>query len=570
MMELVPRHIIGDLDLTDWPFAVIQGASDYGAPLNVAQVIDSMLQDGEIVSSTRSGNRVMSHSVFVEEADMDALAAAEATLIAECDKPSNTWVIDPGDGYGEPTQFDIFRVQVTYVHDDDWEWAGYRRYDLSIPALPFGGAVDEITVTGVTSAVAGDTVINDCSAATNWQEWAVYGSTTPTTPTVSSGNLVIAANVPSGGGAIPYTLAYTPASPVSMSGTPFFYADWKVTGVATTKTPRAWADNVELIHVATIAVAGTAYRRSFFSCPDSSVAAFRIQAPVVSVLGTSYFGDFYLDQIVKTGQAPSTSTLRQKVTTVPVLGSARTPGRLTVAHETSALGYTVVHSYPDLGDGYLPSLRRYLTASGSVTADTALVSGARNAWSGSTFTVPMSTLRKGPYLLWAWTRSTAGTGERTLTAAGMSTKVNFATLNVWQPAVIGVLEIENHPSSTAFTQVVTLSDGTNVEIDEGWLSYIGDDAALTRLNLGTSSPTTAGSSNRLWLETPSAERPYPALWRGTVADQSDAKNAPSDAWGDHQFVPDSATIFTVTTNALDALLTFTHRPRFHTHARKLG
>lgn len=569
MMELVPRHIIGELDLTDWPFAIIQGASDYGAPTNVAEVIDSMLQDGEVISSTRTSNRLMRHSVFIEESDMDALAAAEATLVLECDKQRNTWVIDPGDGFGEPTQFDIFRVQVTYVHDDDWEWAGYRRYDLSIPTLPFGGAVDEITVQGVTSAVAGDTVINDCSSATNWQEWAVYGSTTPTTPTVSSGNLVIDADVPSGGGGVPHSLVYTPASAVSMSGTPFFYCDWKVVGVTTTSHPRAWADDVEQLHVATISVPGGDYRRSFFQCPDASVVAFRVQAPVVAASGTSLFGDFYLDQIVKTGQAPSTSTLRQKVTTVPVLGSARTPGRLTLAHETSALGYTVVHSYPDLGDGYLPSLRRYLSASGTVTADATRVSGARNAWSGTTFTVPMSTLRKGPYLLWAWARSTSGTGERTLTAAGMSTKVNFATVNVWQPVVVGVVEVEDHPSSTAFTQVITLSDGSNVEIDEGWLSYIGDDAALTRLDLGTASPSTAGSSNRLWLETPSIERPYPALWRGTLADQSDAKNAPSDAWGDHQFVPTSATIFTVTANALDALLTFTHRPRFHTHARNL-
>jgi hypothetical protein len=168
-------------------------------------------------------------------------------------------------------------------------------------------------------------------------------------------------------------------------------------------------------------------------------------------------------------------------------------------------------------------------------------------------------------------RRTTGTGSITLN----KTPVDFPTVNAWQTVPLGITEIGDHLGNTAFSQTITLASATStssVEIDEAWFFYVGDDAALTRIQLGSGTPTAGGDSNRLFLKTPSTSRPYPSMWRGTLADESDSVNAvtTADAWGDHQCAPDSLTVFTVTTNALDAQVSVTHRPRWHTHAGSIS
>ncbi len=80
-MSLVPRFVLGDLDLTSYPFAVIFG-SDFGAPENVYEVLDWLLYDGEAVTSDRTSNRELTVPLWIEGDDLSELAAHEARLVA--------------------------------------------------------------------------------------------------------------------------------------------------------------------------------------------------------------------------------------------------------------------------------------------------------------------------------------------------------------------------------------------------------------------------------------------------------------------------------------------------------
>lgn len=144
-MSLAPEWRIGDLVLTEAPFMVRFG-TDYGTPENVTELLLSML-DGDIEVSPRTGNRTLSLPVLIEDADLAALADAEALLLAECDKARNEVYVDPGDGFAEPLIFDVFRGQVTFERDDNFEVAGARQYTVTFRALPFARSVDEITLT---------------------------------------------------------------------------------------------------------------------------------------------------------------------------------------------------------------------------------------------------------------------------------------------------------------------------------------------------------------------------------------------------------------------------------------
>lgn len=547
-----------------------------GSPQPVNEAIQTLLQDGSKVITTGYDNREVSLTVVVSGSDMDALASGESALFLECSKP-NTLTYTPADGYGAATLFEVWTSSLEPVTDDLLEVTQLQRaYKLTLICAPFGGSDIEITTVGVTSSATPSTVvINDASSVTGWTAMSYDGDETPYPATAGSGQYVGAVqgdlNLFSEGGgrySASGSLIYTPASAVDMSSTTFLQVDWATSSYArTTDVPRAFADGVELSMVASSTVPNTPYTRSTFVCSDASVAEFRIKAPhsYETPDGSSGLlaGDLLVDQLIRTNQAPSSGTLRQKVSRVAIKGSARTQGSLKIEHPSSALGYTMIHTCPDLGDGYTPDLSRWATGAG--TADSSLISGSVRTYDGTTYVAPLRMLRPGPYVLVARVRASTN-GDYVLNGAHVS--ITDAT---WRIETLTVMEIADHIAGTAFSQTILLDQTAGpagAEVDEAWLFYIGDDAALTRVDLGTGAPSATGSSNRLFIDTATTSRPYPGLWRGTLADKSDARSAVTDSvsWGDHMFAPPSATIFTVTSNALDAQVSLTHRPRWHTHA----
>lgn len=165
-MSLIPRFIYGELDLTEAPCAIEFG-SDFGNPENVVEVVQTLLQDGEVLDSSRRTNRTLTLTVLIEGADLLEVAQAEARLIAEADKVRNTLALEPGDGIAPTTVFDTFRAQPRWERDDNMEQQGFRRFVLEIPALPHPRSVNLTTeiAEGIPSV---GTTINAADSLTGW------------------------------------------------------------------------------------------------------------------------------------------------------------------------------------------------------------------------------------------------------------------------------------------------------------------------------------------------------------------------------------------------------------------
>jgi hypothetical protein len=586
-VSIIPRFVLGSLDLTEPPFMVGFG-SDVGRPENVAEVIDSMLQDGELVSSTRSSNRTMTLNVYIDESDMLTLAQAEAALIAECDKQRNTFAIDPGDGFGPVTVFDTYRVQPTFVRDDETEAEGLRHYTLSIPAAPFGRSVEEVVTAAVGSGEAPPppttAVIDAASSTTNWH--ADGGTLSGSGGTVAVG--------PNSWPKIYYQ------GTVDMTSTPYLIVDWKVETSVGPKYVRSFSMQYidaagasrSLTPIAKGVAAIAGYTRSYYWLPPGVVTKFFFDATAIrpnAGAPDTWATDVTvrIDSLTRTDQPPWVGTARQGARTLQVEGSARTQGALAIEHETSALGRVLAYTWPDDGSGYLPPLVSRWVSGTAATIDTSLVSGGyRNIDTAQTFDIPAAQVPEGSYLLLARVRSdTASTQSITYTAQGRmgSTAIGplvsgagpvvFGSTGAWQIVVLGrvTLPTVDMSAATSGTVRVTLAAtdaaASNIDLDEAWLfnTTVG---ALTVVDCKTGTPGAGGPSNRLWIETATVDRPLPTLLRGYAADQSDAFYVGADAaaWGMHDFTPPTMNVFTVTTNALDAAVTLRHYPRWWTHA----
>lgn len=577
-MSLAPEWRIGDLSLTEYPYSIRFG-SDHGSPENVVEVLQSLLQDGDIELSSRSGNRTLSLPVLLEGADLAAVADAEAALVAECDQDQNELYCDPGDGFGAPFVFTVFRGQLTFTRDDAAETAGLRSYTLTFRALPFPRSDAEVTAEALAASGTTTTVINDGSTTTNW---------TSTSGTVTSASGKVKTTAP---GTLSgyHDLTYTAA--VSMAGFPYMYVDWTADSTIPASF-KAYADGVALTRIALVPLPAAGWYRHYFECPDTSVAAFKFEA-YIGVLVTSLTTPvFQVDQVVKTDVAPSLGSTRQLLRTVGVAGAVRTQARLAVEHATSALGDVMVYTFPDDGRGYVPALRNYLTTH-SPTTDASMVSGGLYTLSAiANYDIPQATLPPGIYQVIARMRKTGGTASQTIRATA-SALVNSAVLeqtadiqvalttytmtSTWTNYLVGTFQLPtvdvDSPTASALTRLtITDTDLTDdIDVDDVWAFNLTT-GNLTMVKCGTAAPSAGGSSNRLFLLPPTVDSRRPRVLVGYAEDGSDAHYPVTNAtheltsWMDHEFVPPSMSVFTVCSNALDASATLSHFPRWHSHA----
>lgn len=146
----------GSLTLTDYPYSIEFDKTDLGSPKTVVEVVESLLIDGDVEVSSRAGNRTLSCSVLVEGADFDELAENVEALAIEADVATNTFTVDPGDGFGAATRFETFRAEELPVdRSEAMEGSRLRRCQLTIRALPFGLSVNDVTETPVGTSIGG-------------------------------------------------------------------------------------------------------------------------------------------------------------------------------------------------------------------------------------------------------------------------------------------------------------------------------------------------------------------------------------------------------------------------------
>lgn len=610
-MTFAPRFVYGDLDLTDAPFMVEFGL-DLGNAQAVTAVIDSLLTDGELISSERDSNREISLTVLVEGADLAELADAEALLVAEARKQRNKLTVEPGDDLGPATVFDTFRAQVEWQRDDDFERSNLRRFVLTIPALPFSRSAEPIVDDADTPPSDGGTLLNNCESTTGWSQWR--------SPFVGSGvgteYAVDSTVFTEGAGSIRtkpwYQYNYT-------SSVTYGFAD-RITGMSwSTGTGGYLAISIkgsqnDVVFTGDVAGATGLYMTTaelgeqavdFIATGRDANGFVRYVWPVDAGLTVTGLR-FYLFQETNGAQArvyyddirllDSATTDKQIVKQLTVQGSARTTGSLLVAAPADevALGRVLAITAPTdaIPAGYTPDGRRWIVQ-GTTTADAdapsgSYLSGVSSSFSSAAgtpiFEPPASLFTPGPYVA-----VISGEPQTTTPTVGVQARLRVAgtdsgELSTAQQTLAGVTtgQYGFFPVGTVFLpptpvlnpdadmKVRLLFAATNFRLDNVFLIpawQVGGrsvaDFSIIDCGSGTVSPSAA--SSHLWIDSPSANQPQGGYWRGPDATKVLARSAWPDADkpGLHAFEPGSITVFVVSTDAQGPRVELTYYPAWH-------
>lgn len=610
------RLTYGELDLCDYPFALEFGA-DFGAPQNLTEALAFLLQDGEIELSDRASNRTIEFALLVEGTDQLALAEAEAALIAESEKPMNTLVMDPGDGYGAKSLYETFRGQVAFARDDNFELAGYRRYSVTMRAYPFVKSADEVVAVAEKSGTTVDpptvteVTVFDGNSTSGWTgtyqhlngSLAVVDSGNPTF-TAPGGSLNAAAAASSPGLMFNTRIGIVANLAADVSTTKQLVVRWAWDQSAPGGPTATWrsVDFTCLVNEGTgsqqqlVRVEGTVspprsqYAEIVFTIPASLNALSSVRLTLslngqVSANG-GQVDSLFIDSITRSNANLASGTPRQLIRSIDVKGSARTQGRIAIEHQTSALGDVLAYFCPDDGSDYAPPLRRWKTAGGSPVSASTNVSAVRENLVGNVFVadVPAQRVPRGRYLLVARVG-----GATTAARVSWDCRTMFGATDVgplvsnardvnlsggYQMVPLGRVQLptrdldDETPALVRIRLAATVTTGTECFLDEAWIFNLST-GRLLQIPCGSGTPAVGGPANRCWIDPPTVSRPRPTVRIGTMVNRADARYAMdsvSSGWQFPEFKPPTTRVFTVTTDALDAAVTLTHAPRWHTHA----
>lgn len=572
-----------ELAANGYRYEALGDDTDWGNPVPVDEKVISWLQDGALIQRKSYDNRQMNIRVRIIGEDSDKLAIGESAFQLEVGKPNLlTWT--PPDGQGEPCVFSVVmsNIDQSFTDLDEVREQPSYTYGLKIEAEPF---VRSSTLTTVSlPAPTGTqviTLVDDCTSFTNWAaaQGGVPGGTATNASGTSGGGVFSRSSgisAPPGAtwhmlltrSSLSASLATTPYVRIIASttlittygGHPTFSLNGVDAPVAVQEGSAYWFDTTGLgigTTLTSVAVRSTWGNLSAWSSTPTSIAIYDISRS--NVLGTQ-------------------STGRQLSRTLPVAGSARSQGSLEVADASDALGETLVYTTPAVAGLATPSLRQYLSLSGTITPDVTTVSGFYSDMSTAhQFDVPVTALESGGHALLA--RIKGDTGEQTLLGRARSVQgpteldetsssatATFAS-GVWQIVEFGVFSLPTRKMGTdGIVRIVIDAIDSSWLLDEAWLFNL-DTGRLTWVQAGVGTPAAGGPSNRVWLDAPTLASPAPAVYLGSDSDRSNSFHAASEmlSFGDHEFVPPSMVITTITTDSTAADLDFAHFAAFHTH-----
>jgi hypothetical protein len=541
---LVPRIYFGELDLTDYPYS-IEFNYDLGAGGLTYETLVSLLLDGEIVSATRVSNRELSFRVLVEGADLAEIATNTAALSAECDKAYNTLAVDPGDGFAAITVFETFRAQLTPERSEDHEAAGFRLFELTMPAAPHSRSLELTTQAALPTAA--DVVIDSGDSLTGW-------SAESGTLAISSGAVVNTRPRTTWG-------AMRRAGAIDMDGMPYLRITW--TQSVPSYIDLKAGDSLALWKEAFREVVGGQNRSYFYVNGDVRATGFRMGSLQGLTSGTMTFS---IHEVARVATLPDSSTAgHQQMLILPAGGAARTQGELTVETETNGLGEVALYTRR-AGDAYTPTIRRWLISSDTVLVDPA---GYYQTIAGpSIFDVPVSTLPPGGYTVYArmaclttdevdivWNAQTYVGSSTVGDYQGDTTRIAFEA-NVWRwvplglatlpPALVGPagkirVGIQRSAAPPNDTKSVYLYD----------VALFHDDGDLTIVDCGSGTSATGGASRRMRVLPPSSTSPGGGtIEKGHSSDWSDAVGGGSAASAraarGHVIHPEGTSVFVFT------------------------
>lgn len=563
---LVPEFTLGSLALTSAPFSIEFGA-DLGGPETSYQTLISFLMDGEDVAADRVSNREISLTILVEGNSMQALAEAEALLVAEIMKPRNALSVDPGDGVGAVTVFDTFRGSLRFDREDEWEQHFTRRYTLTLPALPYPRSATT-EVLGVGAAENTQSVVPVDSVTSN-DGWIDVNQNVPATYDAATGAVYAETG---DGTTLNRALRYTkPTGSGDVYTThPYLKVRYRLSGAIPAGFSLDLSTGERLTPVAYGGQEGDGFGTAFFRV-DKAVdwiqfgAGFR---PPPSEMPRLWVSDLARVNILTAG-GPFARTLG-----LTAGGTVRTQGSLRLSTaDALGLGDVIVYTSP-AGATFQPGLSQYGWP--QMVIDSAAINGAAtrgdiNPDSNSTATIPAATIPNGRAQLWVRIKASTTNPEIQYRVRSMqgSTQVGstmtyrqtlaLPSANAYHVVCLGDVILPPTRIGPGGTVKITFDTyATTTLLDEGWAFPLDNGGALTVVQMGT--------SKRLWIEAPSLDEPFGAIWRGDAADRSDASYVSPVAYMDHTFDPSGTSVYTVTTGTQAAALELEHYRRWHSNA----
>lgn len=569
-MSIAPVWKIGTLTLTSSPYLIPYG-TDYGTPDTAADVLRSLLTDGDLELTSRRGNRSLTLPVLLE-GSFTAMAAAEAALFAEVDKSFNKLYCDPGDGAAPAMNFIVNRGQMTLQRDDDYEQAGYRLYELTWRALPWPQAATKTLVSALAASGTTTTSVNAFTVTTGITGTVDGVSVTPST----SGTAVTVASTTALSG--PHTITATIAGAITTSSTKFLFQDWKAGAGNQEPSLSATGDGVALTKIGSAPSPTAGYTRTWFYVAASSIATsvvFTLTTGPANQdissgggVATDVIRSLTLDQLSRTDVRPTLGGPKQQIRSLPILGSAPTVGTIAVQHATEILGEVTLFTCPDDGSGYVPACRTYRVSGNGPNTDSSAPSGFTDTitTTPSVFDVATGALPDGEYLvmgsLLGNTAPTTVTWSATprmngvdLAAADSRTTTVTVSNSAWALYRFGMIHLPIMDAAAGPTSVNRLSvsatnGGGSVSLSDLYLFNLTT-GRLSQVSCGSGvSPSAGGPSNRLWLDSPAPENDgLGRMLRGFAADRSDAFSAWPSAVSPtvHEMSPGIMKVFTVAT-----------------------
>jgi hypothetical protein len=586
----LPTLTLGDFDLTDWSgsnfgVSVIAEGTSRGAPVPIEVAVKSWLQDGSVVFTQGYDNRTVSLRVRLRGPDLAAVAEAEAALFAELGKPNLlTW--DAGDGYSVPSVFVVVTSSMEHSPSQDEDLAEriafpWRTYNLRLLCEAFVRSVDEVVAPALAASGTTTTLVDNGSSATGWTG-TINGASSAIGVSTSAVGFTSAAL----DGLV--TMALTRTGSITTSSTKYLMVDWR--GQADAPLT-ATGDGVALERISQTNSPVAGYTRTWFYVAASSVTTLVLTQASYWPLG-QLARPLFVDNINRTDVRPSLGSSRQLLRTISVTGSARTPGRLAIEHESAALGTVLAYTWSGGAEGYSPPLRPYRVSGGAVTTDATKLSGAYEPIKSTTITfdVPISKVSPGLHLLMlALVTASVTSGSTTTVTWTSQARLNSSNLGPAQTGTTTIPPGSIGPTGAAFAVVarltlptvaadpnsgavqrITLTATTtlaDLKLDDGWLFH--QDGQLTSAYVGSGTPVLGVDCNRLWIEPPTVLRPRPTVRVGFNPDRSDAHDPyPGNlfCWQPPQFNPGTVNLFTVTSGTTDADASLCYFPTWHSHA----
>lgn len=597
--ELTQGPLAYDTPWTDdapYQFRTLAGLS-FGNPVQLVEVVQSMLTDGSLVKVTGHDNREVTFRLMVSAHDGESMSLAEAALRAQerAERPSPlVWQPPMVDAW--PAVYDVVSMKVENDHAGDWDiderYRHHRFYLVTMTCLPWVRDLEPTVIPALPvptnpGTPATYTTIDTASDSTGWAVARChshhYTSASMSTGS-TSGNTYIR-----GTGTLEYTSGLgwmglrVAGSSFSMSGDPYLTVDaaGNVAPEGGVRISYREGSSVEWITVTAIAEqpgSDPAWTRYFFEVPDT-FTALRVEgwwsgtaSPSVRTLSVYEIGR--TDRIEING-----SNGFQIARTATVGGSAPTQAAI----QFDATPDPLVGSTAVIYTGLSPAvpLRNHLTSSATVTVDAAKISGAYNDLSSAmVYRIPVSQFSQSTYSLLARLSSTgtfavnwsakvvASDGSAIpgseLVVSGTALLTN-STSEPWRIHDLGaipmtVVGIEGTTTHKVEVSISMTSGGASVLLDEAWLFDTDDDrGAVTIVH-----EPSAFQLTTIEVRSPELDAPRPAVV-GTWVTHGTQDITRLSSMGTHMFKPGLLHVFTATDLAKYASCTLTYYRRHHTH-----